>query len=234
MTDADLTDRRPRGSPATVGDPQAPLLVGARPHRSSSRPTTASCTRSTTSTFDVARPRDARDRGGVRLGQERDARWRSSACCPKSAKITGDILFRGESLLERSEKELEKIRGAGDRDDLPGRARGAEPRPHGRASRSPRRSASTTDVSDKRRVRERAIELLDIVGIPNPSERVDQYPHEYSGGMRQRAMIAMSIANDPDAADRRRADDRARRHDPGAGARGARAHPGPHAARRSS
>ena len=35
-------------------------------------------------------------------------------------------------------------------------------------------------------------------GIPNPAERADQYPHEFSGGMRQRAMIAMSIANEPD------------------------------------
>ena len=45
---------------------------------------------------------------------------------------------------------------------------------------------------------ERAVELLDIVGIPAPGRRVDQYPHEFSGGMRQRAMIAMAIANEPD------------------------------------
>lgn len=44
---------------------------------------------------------------------------------------------------------------------------------------------------------ERAVELLELVGIPQPRERAHQYPHEYSGGMRQRAMIAMSIANDP-------------------------------------
>src|SRR5207253_3389333 len=46
-------------------------------------------------------------------------------------------------------------------------------------------------------VREKVVNLLDIVGIPNPSARVDQYPHEFSGGMRQRAMIAMAISNDP-------------------------------------
>jgi peptide/nickel transport system ATP-binding protein len=45
--------------------------------------------------------------------------------------------------------------------------------------------------------RERAIELLGEVGIPNPSARVDDYPHEFSGGMRQRAMIAMALANEP-------------------------------------
>jgi oligopeptide/dipeptide ABC transporter ATP-binding protein len=46
-------------------------------------------------------------------------------------------------------------------------------------------------------VNSRVIELLRIVGVPNPEVRVDQYPHEFSGGMRQRAMIAMSIANSP-------------------------------------
>jgi oligopeptide/dipeptide ABC transporter ATP-binding protein len=45
--------------------------------------------------------------------------------------------------------------------------------------------------------RERAIHLLDVVGVPFPERRYDQYPHEFSGGMRQRAMIAMAIANDP-------------------------------------
>jgi peptide/nickel transport system ATP-binding protein len=47
-------------------------------------------------------------------------------------------------------------------------------------------------------IRNRVIELLRLVGVPNPERRYRQYPHEYSGGMRQRAMIAMAIANDPD------------------------------------
>ncbi|MEA2451865.1 MAG: peptide/nickel transport system ATP-binding protein [Actinomycetota bacterium] len=45
--------------------------------------------------------------------------------------------------------------------------------------------------------RKKSVELLELVGVPNPEQRVDQYPHEFSGGMRQRAMIAMAIANQP-------------------------------------
>jgi peptide/nickel transport system ATP-binding protein len=49
----------------------------------------------------------------------------------------------------------------------------------------------------KSAARARAIELLELVGIPDPKRRVDAYPHEFSGGMRQRAMIAMALANEP-------------------------------------
>jgi peptide/nickel transport system ATP-binding protein len=52
------------------------------------------------------------------------------------------------------------------------------------------------DVS-KRAARDRSVELLELVGIPDPRGRVDAYPHEFSGGMRQRAMIAMALANEP-------------------------------------
>src|SRR5262249_1324077 len=50
----------------------------------------------------------------------------------------------------------------------------------------------------KTQARRRAIDLLQQVGIPNPADRVDNYPHEFSGGMRQRAMIAMALACNPD------------------------------------
>jgi peptide/nickel transport system ATP-binding protein len=52
------------------------------------------------------------------------------------------------------------------------------------------------DVSD-RAAMDRAVELLELVGIPDPRARVSAYPHEFSGGMRQRAMIAMALANEP-------------------------------------
>jgi oligopeptide/dipeptide ABC transporter ATP-binding protein len=115
---------------------------------------------------------------------------------PKRARITGSIRFDGQVLGSSSEKELERIRG----NEIAMIFQDAL------AALNPVHTVGTQigeaihvhdpDVSDKE-LHSRAVELLDLVGIPNPTDRVDQYPHEYSGGMRQRAMIAMSIANDP-------------------------------------
>ena len=138
----------------------------------------------------------------------------------------------GENLIGRSEKRAAAVRGEQDRDDLPGCARVAEPGATRSATRS-REAITRAPRPSKDELRERVIELLDIVGIPNPSERADAVPARVLGrhapagddrdGDRQRSRPA----------DRRRADDRARRDDPGPGARGARAHPGPHRRRRS-
>ena len=57
---------------------------------------------------------------------------------------------------------------------------------------------TTHEDTSTRDAKRRAVELLKQVGIPNPERRVDDYPHQFSGGMRQRAMIAMALANNPD------------------------------------
>src|SRR5262249_29595098 len=114
---------------------------------------------------------------------------------PKSAKITGSIDFRGTELLTLDEKKLREIRGAKIamvfQDAL------AALNPVFTVGDQIAEAIEVHNDMPKQELRDRVVELLDIVGIRAPGRRADQYPHEYSGGMRQRAMIAMAIANEP-------------------------------------
>ena len=133
-----------------------------------------------------------------------------------NASISGSVRLHGTDLLAATDEELHRIRGRRDLDDLPGPDDLAQPRLPGRATQIVEQIEAHRDVPDDEAQGARGRAARRSVGIPNAKERFDDYPHEFSGGMRQRAMIAMAPrprAADPD---RRRADHRPRRDDPGA------------------
>jgi peptide/nickel transport system ATP-binding protein len=111
------------------------------------------------------------------------------------ASISGKILFEGRDLTQLKEEELRAIRGNDIamifQDPL------SSLHPLFRVGTQLVEAVRAHRDSSRAQARARAVELLGLVGIPDPSRRVDDYPHEFSGGMRQRAMIAMALANEP-------------------------------------
>jgi oligopeptide/dipeptide ABC transporter ATP-binding protein len=115
---------------------------------------------------------------------------------PKNARVSGQVVYRGQDLLQLREREMQPLRGA--RIAMVFQDALAALNPVYTVGAQVAEAISVHRELPKEELRERVLELLDLVGIPNPRARAEQYPHEFSGGMRQRAMIAMSLANDPD------------------------------------
>ena len=216
---ADRARPQPAGRrPARPARPAA--AAGARDERCSRSRT---C-RSRSATLPILRDvdlavdagRGARRHRRERLGQVDDRARRSCGCCRAARVAAGRILLDGaRAARARARREMCAVRGRdigmvfqepmtalnplktiGDQVAETVRVHGGAGRARG-ARRSPRAT-------------------LDRVGLPRDRFPLDRYPHELSGGQRQRVVIAMAIALRPQAADRRRADHRARRHHPGA------------------
>ncbi|MFC4532036.1 dipeptide ABC transporter ATP-binding protein [Sphaerisporangium dianthi] len=115
---------------------------------------------------------------------------------PRHAKVSGSVRLHGRELLGASEKSLAAFRGRAIsmvfQDPLSAMT------PVYRVGDQIAEAVRVHQRMSRPRAAERAVELLDLVGIPNARQRARAFPHEFSGGMRQRAMIAMAIANDPD------------------------------------
>lgn len=112
-----------------------------------------------------------------------------------NTRIEGRIMFEGRNLLEESVEELRRIRG--DEIAMIFQDPLSSLHPFYKVGWQLVEAMRAHRPISKSAAHDRAVELLDMVGIPDPHRRVDQYPHEFSGGMRQRAMIAMALANEP-------------------------------------
>jgi peptide/nickel transport system ATP-binding protein len=113
-----------------------------------------------------------------------------------SATIGGEIIFKGTDLIPLTGEKLQKIRGKElamiFQDPF------ASLHPMYRVGDQLVEAVQVHDDIPKKQAQERVVEMLAAVGIPHPRERFRDYPHQYSGGMRQRAMIAMALLHHPD------------------------------------
>lgn len=115
---------------------------------------------------------------------------------PPGRITSGSILFKDQDLTKLSEKKMRDIRGADIsmifQDPM------TALNPTLRVGEQIAENIMQHENISKEKAKEKAFEMLELVGIPNPKERLKQYPHEFSGGMRQRIVIAMALVCNPE------------------------------------
>ena len=113
-----------------------------------------------------------------------------------NARFEGQVLYKGRDLMKLSQDQVREIRGAGIamifQDPM------TSLNPVYRVGWQIEEQIRAHENVSRRAARARAVELLTAVGIPHAAERVDDFPHQFSGGMRQRVMIAMAVSCNPD------------------------------------
>jgi oligopeptide transport system ATP-binding protein len=108
----------------------------------------------------------------------------------------GEAIFEDRNLLELSDKQMQKVRGP--KISMVFQDPMTSLDPTMKIGRQIVESLKKHLGLSRKEAKERAVDLLKMVGIPNPEDRVDSYPHQFSGGMRQRVVIAIALSCDPD------------------------------------
>lgn len=115
---------------------------------------------------------------------------------PPGKVIDGEILFKGEDLLNKNKREMQDIRGS--KISMIFQEPMTSLNPVFTVGKQISESIMRHEKLSKKEAGKKAIEMLDLVGMPSPETRIKNYPHQLSGGMRQRVMIAMALTCNPE------------------------------------